>query len=212
LLQERDGGVAVAPVATIHPGRPEELSCPGVARFCREHPPGPLMPGEAWTVVCDKGEPEATFGVLPGGGNEAIRWQTHLALTIAERCAMLLEVLNAPNVQLANRELHGTRARQAERAGHPLPRVIKVHRPAATEERNSAGPATTGRYSHQFSVRGHFAYYRRGPIYESNPSKRRHILKLGCDAVPVWHPPSIRGPKDAPYVPRVRLLEDDTDG
>ena len=100
LVQERDGGVAVAPVATIHPARPEELSCPGVARFRREHPSGPLAPGEAWMVVGDSGESEATFGVLPGGGNEVIRWQTFLAFTIAERCAMLLEVLNAPNVRL----------------------------------------------------------------------------------------------------------------
>ena len=52
----------------------------------------------------------------------------------------------------------------------------------------------------------HFAYYRRGPIYDANSSKRGHILKLGRDTVPVWHPPSVRGPKDAPYVPRVRLL------
>lgn len=212
LVQEGDGGVGVAPVATIHPARPEELSCPGVARFRREHLPGPLAPGEAWMVVGDSGEPEATFGVLPGGGNEVIRWQTFLAFTIAERCAMLLEVLNAPNVQLATRELHGKRARQADRAGHPLPRIIKVHRPVAADQDNSTRTGTTGRYSHQFSVRGHFAYYRRGPIYDANPSKRRHILKLGRDAVPVWHPPSVRGPKDMPYVPRgcsriVRAIE-----
>jgi hypothetical protein len=212
LVQESDGGVTVAPVATIHPGQPEELSCPGVARFRRERPSGPLAPGEAWMVVGDQGEPEATFGVLPGGGSEAIRWQTYLAFIIAERCAMLLEVLNAPNVQLANRQLHGRRARRADCAGHPLPRVIKVRRPVAAEERHRAGTATSGRYSHQSSVRGHFAYYRRGPIYDANPSKRRHILKLGRDAVPVWHPPSIRGPKDAPYVPRVRLLDDSADG
>ena len=202
--RRRRGGRA----AGDDPSRPKELSCPGVARFRREHPPGPLAPGEAWMVVGDSGEPAATFGVLPGGGNQAIRWQTFLAFTIAERCAMLLEVLNAPNVQLANRELHGKRARQASAPGTPLPRVIKVHRPVAAEQHNGAGTGTTGRYSHQFSVRGHFAYYRRGPIYDANPSKRRHILKLGRDAVPVWHPPSVRGPKDAPYVPRVRLLED----
>jgi hypothetical protein len=108
LLQERDGGVAVAPLATIHPGRAEELSCPGVARFRREHPPGPL-PGEAWTVVCDKGEPDATFGVLLGDGNEAIRWQTHLALTIAERCAMLLR-----SAQRAERAARQSRAARQE--------------------------------------------------------------------------------------------------
>jgi hypothetical protein len=126
---------------------------------------------------------------------------------------MLLEVLNAPNVQLANRELHGNGRRRAERAGHPLPRIIKVHRPAAAEAHNSARTGTAGRYSHQLSVRGHFAYYyRRGPIYNSNLSKRRHILKLGRDAVPVWQPPSIRGPRDALYVPRVRLLEGGADG
>jgi hypothetical protein len=111
-------------------------------------------------------------------------------------------------VQLANRELHGERARRAERAGHPLPRIIRVHRPVGAVQHNGTRTGATGRYSHQFSVRGHFAYYRRGPIYDANPSERRHILKLGRDAVPVWHPPSVPGPKNAPYVPRVRLLED----
>ena len=40
LVQEPDGGATVVAWATIHAGRPEELSCPAVTRFRREGPTG----------------------------------------------------------------------------------------------------------------------------------------------------------------------------
>ena len=60
---------------------------------------------------------------------------------------MRLEVLNAPNVQLANRELHGKRARQAERAGHPRcrgsSRSIARRPPSSTTPPGPALPGAT---------------------------------------------------------------------
>ena len=220
------GILRVYPFVAFHVDSPDELSCPCVLTLVRSRRKGALPPLEIWEVCATLVPDDDVLSVdrlalkhaaidvsdTPEGRTDpniqSMISNLFLSLNSAPWAATSLQLLNAANVTYAptpriTRQIRRRLERKKSRAKIPL--VVTVRKERRLREGGAAGVTGRRRYRYQFDVRGHFAYFRRGPIFERHPEKRRWIRGIGW-AVPVWRPMHIKGPPGAPYVPRVRRV------
>lgn len=160
-------------------------------------PDGPLRPG---MVVLDGAFQRV--GHPMDDPKEPLAPSITQALVVAERIVAVVIFLLAPNVSLEEVQLRGKAAKVAARKGQNIPLVVRVQR----RDTNDARAEEPGKraFSHQFDVRGHYNHVTRGPVFDANPDRQVEVPGKGR-CVRVWIPPHVRGPKDAVYVPKVRI-------
>lgn len=203
LLRQRAAGELLAiPFATVHPAQPRELSAAAALLVTRHEPK--QLPFGVTAMVVRNGAVQIRSWTQPER-EEGVRSALEVAFLALDRAAAAIELCNSANVIVRPQELHGKALKLAERKHRLVPWVVQVRKARRfTSPHSGEAPA----FSHRFDVRGHFAYYRRGPIFEQHPEKRRWVPELQCEAVPVWRPPHMKGPDHAPYRPKVWLLGD----
>lgn len=202
LHQPARGSLFAVPFCSLHSANPRELSSPAALLISDRTPPT-IPAGVTVLTYRQGGELDVTSWAEPEHLDTAHK-MLEVALLAVDRAAAAIELCNSANIVVVPRQLRGRAAKNAQRKQKLVPYVVEVRKGVLRPPRGSGG--TSPAWSHRFDVRSHFAYYRRGPIYERHPRRRRYIPELGCEAVPVWRPPHIRGPADAPYRPKVWLL------
>lgn len=126
---------------------------------------------------------------------------------------VLLEFLQAVNVELVEAPLNASARKKAERKGQQVALTVQVKQ---SKRRISKPSENRADFSHRFEVRGHYTHH-----FETKPDgtpnkvferyARKHPDKVlsvqGEPCVRFWTPPYVKGPIDKPFVPKVRVVE-----
>lgn len=202
LRQPADGELLAIPFAALHGERPRELSCPTAIWFTRRRPDHVPL-GTVCVVIGTSGITDVVSWAEPADQEQAYGLM-QLAMAIVDRAAAAIELCNSINIVVVPLELRGKALKLARRKQRLVPYIVQIRKQVRRMANDEYGEPPL--YSHRFDVRGHFAYYKRGALFDANPERRRYIPQLGCEAVPVWRRPHLKGPEGAPYRPKVWLL------
>lgn len=132
---------------------------------------------------------------------ELIGWSCTLTLALSA-------LLRSTNVELSEEPVSRQVRRNAARKNRKIPLTIHVKRGSSGSSDARGG---TKDFSHQWDVMGHFRYTTCGPKFDSCPSDKL-VRKPGTDVLAVreWVRPYVKGPETKPYIPKVRILDEET--
>jgi hypothetical protein len=147
-----------------------------------------------------------------------------------------LNLLDYSNVEIVEKTLERREAKRAEKRNWNIPLVVRVSRPSRRVQNGSSQGLDSREFSHQFDVIGHPKHFTKGPMVACivcggktseeipcarckntglDPEKVEPCTRIdvvtgeltcpnGCRRI--WCPPFVKGPEDAPYVPKTRKL------
>lgn len=180
------------------------------------------------------GRPGEPIGVavLPGVGGEGItgldladweaqgqeRFENVLrdGVSLAERAVTCLAWLMSFNVELVEAPLSPRQRKRELDKGRQIALTVQVKQ--ATRAGSSPSSGERANYSHRFETRGHFRHHFEvkpdgspnktfASCFQKDPSRALEIDGKPCFRF--WIPPFVKGPRDKPFVPKIRLTRED---